>query len=121
MNRRKFLAFLAAGGVVTATGLWLPGQKLISIPSGKRLDSDYRTYIESWRKLPNGNWLEMLTSEDSIIMQQERQYCPYKLLFGSFPPEGNPAIASRNRIIDENGVTWVTQEYYLPADKPIWW
>ena len=32
MNRRKFLAFLAAGGVVTATGLWLPGQKLISIP-----------------------------------------------------------------------------------------
>jgi hypothetical protein len=32
MNRRKFLAFLAAGGVVTATGLWLPGQKLISVP-----------------------------------------------------------------------------------------
>ena len=32
MNRRKFLAFLAAGGVVTAAGLWLPGQKLISIP-----------------------------------------------------------------------------------------
>jgi len=32
VNRRKFLAFLAAGGVVTATGLWLPGQKLISIP-----------------------------------------------------------------------------------------
>ena len=32
MNRRKFLAFLAAGGVVTAAGLWMPGQKLISIP-----------------------------------------------------------------------------------------
>ncbi len=32
MNRRKFLAFLAAGGVVTASGMWLPGQKLISIP-----------------------------------------------------------------------------------------
>lgn len=40
MNRRKFLAFLAAGGVVTAAGLWMPGQKLISIPriiSGNRL------------------------------------------------------------------------------------
>jgi hypothetical protein len=32
MNRRKFLAAMAAGAVVTAEGLWIPGQKLISIP-----------------------------------------------------------------------------------------
>ena len=32
MDRRAFLYALAAGVVVTATGLWLPGQKLISIP-----------------------------------------------------------------------------------------
>lgn len=48
MNRRKFLAFLAAGGVVTATGLWMPGQKLISIPKKLVGFSDYRTDI--WDK-----------------------------------------------------------------------
>jgi hypothetical protein len=32
MDRRKFLAAMAAGAVVTAEGLWVPGQKLISIP-----------------------------------------------------------------------------------------
>jgi hypothetical protein len=35
MNRREFLKRLAAGGVVTAAGLWMPGEKLISIPSRK--------------------------------------------------------------------------------------
>ena len=32
MDRREFLAMMAAGGVVTAAGIWMPGQKLISIP-----------------------------------------------------------------------------------------
>ena len=32
MNRRQLLKALAAGGVLTASGLWMPGQKLISIP-----------------------------------------------------------------------------------------
>ena len=32
MNRRRFLAALAAGIVVTAEGLWVPGAKLISTP-----------------------------------------------------------------------------------------
>lgn len=35
MNRRKFLQGLMAGGVIVAGQLWVPGQKLISIPSGK--------------------------------------------------------------------------------------
>ena len=35
MNRREFFAAIAAGAVVTAEGLWLPGSKLISIPSGE--------------------------------------------------------------------------------------
>ncbi len=30
MNRRKFMA--VAGAIITAEGLWIPGQKLISIP-----------------------------------------------------------------------------------------
>ena len=38
MDRRHFLAALAAGAIVTAEGLWIPGQKLISIPHvGNRL------------------------------------------------------------------------------------
>ena len=32
-NRREFFAAMAAGMVVTAEGLWMPGEKLISIPS----------------------------------------------------------------------------------------
>jgi len=35
MNRREFMAAIGAGGVVTASGLWMPGEKLISIPSGE--------------------------------------------------------------------------------------
>ena len=35
MNRRQFMAMLAAGAVVTAEGLWMPGEKLISIPEKK--------------------------------------------------------------------------------------
>ena len=33
MNRRQFVAAMLAGGVLTASGLWLPGEKMISIPS----------------------------------------------------------------------------------------
>ena len=35
MNRRNFLKMLGAGAVVTSTGLWMPGEKVISIPSKK--------------------------------------------------------------------------------------
>jgi len=40
MNRRELLKALAAGGVITAAGLWMPGTKLISIPKfqGHSLD-----------------------------------------------------------------------------------
>ena len=34
-SRREFLAAIAAGGMVVAGELWVPGQKLISIPSKK--------------------------------------------------------------------------------------
>jgi len=32
MNRRELLCALAAGAIVTAEGLWMPGKRLISIP-----------------------------------------------------------------------------------------
>lgn len=34
MNRRELLKGLMAGGMIVAGELWIPGQKLISIPSG---------------------------------------------------------------------------------------
>lgn len=34
-SRREFLAAIAAGGMVVAGELWVPGRKLISIPSHK--------------------------------------------------------------------------------------
>ncbi len=34
-SRREFLAAMGAGGMVIAGELWIPGQKLISIPSRK--------------------------------------------------------------------------------------
>lgn len=56
MNRRQLLAGLAAGGVLTASGLWMPGKKLISIPSGKQ----YRALISSiWLEYgPIDHWQE---------------------------------------------------------------
>ena len=42
MDRRKFLAAMAAGAIVTAEGLWIPGQKLISIPQNVGIEGcDY--------------------------------------------------------------------------------
>lgn len=50
MNRRELLKGLMAGGVIVAGELWIPGQRLISIPSGKvltgsmfRLDMETQT------------------------------------------------------------------------------
>lgn len=40
VSRRKFFAMMAAGAVVTAEGLWMPGQKLISIPRRVRTIAD---------------------------------------------------------------------------------
>jgi hypothetical protein len=39
MNRRELLKAIAAGGVITAAGLWMPGSKLISIPNISRIPS----------------------------------------------------------------------------------
>ena len=41
LSRREFLAALAAGGVVTAAGLWMPGTKLISIPKRIMVPPDH--------------------------------------------------------------------------------
>jgi hypothetical protein len=45
MNRRQFFAGLAAGGIVVAGDLWIPGQKLISIPKKKVFDN-FQVFID---------------------------------------------------------------------------
>lgn len=44
MNRRELICALGAGAIITAEGLWIPGQKLISIPK-KHLIGLHRDYI----------------------------------------------------------------------------
>lgn len=48
ISRRQFLiSAIAAGAVMTAEGLWVPGQKLISIPSRKMfLPAGHLAFIE---------------------------------------------------------------------------
>jgi len=50
MNRRELLKGLMAGGVIVAGELWIPGQKLISIPSkqfwGPPVSSFFRLSLE---------------------------------------------------------------------------
>lgn len=61
MNRRAFLAALSAGAVITASGLWIPGQKLISIPK-KLVCSRY--FGVSWHEHPISHGLgEIWTNE----------------------------------------------------------
>ena len=50
ISRREFFAFLAAGGIVTATGFWLPGQKLISIPKQSEVYPLSGSQILAWQQ-----------------------------------------------------------------------
>lgn len=50
MNRRTFMAMLAAGGIVVGGEIWMPGTKLISIPKG-RSENFYIDVVEPiWEK-----------------------------------------------------------------------
>lgn len=62
MNRRQFMAAIAAGAVVTAEGLWMPGQKLISIPRrlpGFHLSEDHVISFEPGPLKPTFTPLEL--------------------------------------------------------------
>ena len=48
MNRRELLKALSAGAVITTSGLWFPGQKLISIPKKRIIQA---TGIDQWGKI----------------------------------------------------------------------
>lgn len=71
-TRREFMVFLMAGGIVTAAGFWLPGQKLISIvrqPTLAELQADPLLYArQAWQQsfvdqlLPTQDYLNQLRS-----------------------------------------------------------
>ena len=97
MNRRDLLKGLAAGGIFVAGELWIPGQKLISIP--KPIDySGKICFIETFTALPNGKWLKVLSNEVSIIHSEEWSFCPYVSL--------------------EPGMQYISKEYWHTVNTP---
>jgi len=82
MDRRKFLAAMAAGAVVTAEGLWIPGSKLISIPKRpKHAIFEYMRPEEMTRIIqlePKVSITHVITSVNrSQIVAEESQPNPF--------------------------------------------
>lgn len=93
MNRRDVIKCLMAGGVMTATGLWMPGEKLISIPSGKRW-SEFKIYHSGPLRftIVSEDTAEGLYSidlqEEMSIAQLYREVCyltPHSCIIGEAP------------------------------------
>lgn len=58
-----------AGGVIVAGELWVPGQKLISIPSGKVFGNEYG--LDSMFRLVDMNTVEYIGAEDKVASISE--------------------------------------------------
>ena len=58
-----------AGGVIVAGELWMPGQKLISIPSGKVFGNEYG--INSMFRLLDEHTVEYIGAEDKVASVTE--------------------------------------------------
>jgi hypothetical protein len=69
MTRRELLAGIMAGGVLTAAGLWVPGTKMISIPSGKVFGNEYG--INSTFRLIDENTVSYVGVEDKVVSIKE--------------------------------------------------
>ncbi len=65
MNRRQLLQGLMAGGIIIAGELWIPGQKLISIPSGQVFGNEYG--IHSAFRLIDRNTVEYIGADDKVV------------------------------------------------------
>jgi hypothetical protein len=69
MNRRGFMAAIAAGAVVTAEGLWMPGSKLISIPKARPFPHGWIITQES---IGDSYYQETSEYRKTIFMMQDR-------------------------------------------------
>lgn len=102
MNRRDFIRGMMAGGVVIAGELWVPGQKLISIPSGKRFSDNHITLIgpefEEWHLHVDANGMtvrELYWAIQNIFDQAENM------------PFENPMVATTPERLE------ITESYRL--------
>lgn len=68
-TRRELMKCLLAGGMVTAAGLWIPGQKLISIP--KVMSNEYG--IDSTFRLLDYRTVEYSGRGDKVVSVKEFQ------------------------------------------------
>ncbi len=80
MDRRAFLAAIAAGAVVTAEGLWLPGQKLISIPKVREL-----AYVVTHTVLdyPTNYFGPSITEMVKVLVAQQKKTEMLRALVGT--------------------------------------
>lgn len=68
-SRRELLKAFAAGGLVIAGKLWLPGDKLISIPSGKVFANEYG--IDSTFRMIDQHTVHYVGHEDRVVSISE--------------------------------------------------
>ena len=80
MNRRELLACLAAGGCVTAAGLWWPGAKIISIPKTHILGGNPLTIMLTHLGKVAHQWTEMCTVKDGVWDAPDTMIRPLKPL-----------------------------------------
>jgi len=97
------MAALMAGGVVVAGELWMPGQKLISIPSGKVFGNEYG--IDSAFRLIGQNTVEYCGADDKVVSVDElykwlRKNASYMLKGYSDPDSLMVTMVGDNRMIN---------------------
>jgi len=103
MNRRDLLKGLMAGGVMTAAGLWMPGQKLISIPSGKVFGNEYG--IDSVFRLVDHNTVEYVGAEDKVVSIRQfydwlRKHAEYMLNDHLGPNDLMVSLQGKHRLLN---------------------
>lgn len=108
LTRRELFAAMAAGAVVTAAGLWMPGQKTISIPSGKVFKRPMVTISG------NGTTIEIPVPDKGFMTVQELYSAiqdkmdDFRMM--SFP---NPVECPSIHLINAVPIAYITDGYKL--------
>lgn len=85
LSRREVFKALVAGGVLTATGLWMPGEKVISIPSGKVFDP--QRFVTLLSTGAHSDIMVPVPTEGSTLQEFYSQLCE---IMDSFTMMSNP-------------------------------
>ncbi len=79
MNRRELLKALSMGAVVTASGLWWPGEKLISIPKKIAAHSNMQPFFTfpcTITNMSQYNGRLIVATEDGCMYEMENMINP---------------------------------------------